>query len=68
LIKSLLAGNGSRFLTGKVQPLLLFLLGIGFLVLGFRTYPAFIGVGGLFLIVGYRGYTCIQRDKIQPRQ
>jgi len=68
LIKFLLAGKRPQISTGKVQPLLLFLLGIGFLVLGFRTYPAFIGVGGLFLVVGYRGYTCIRRDKLQPRQ
>ncbi len=43
---------------GKIQPLLLFLMGIGFLGLGLRTYPAFIGVGGLFLIISYRGFTC----------
>jgi len=45
-------------LADKIQPLLLFLMGIGFTVLGFRVYPAFIGVGVLFLIIGYRGYTC----------
>jgi hypothetical protein len=27
-------------------------------VLGFRMYPAFIGVGALFIVIGYRGYTC----------
>jgi hypothetical protein len=44
--------------TGEIQPLLLFLMGLGFVALGLRSYPAFIGVGGLFLIIGYRGYTC----------
>ena len=58
-----LAGKRSQFSADKTQPFLLFLLGIGFLVLGFRSYPAFIGVGGLFLVIGYRGYTCIRRDK-----
>ena len=67
-MKFLFAGKSARFAAGKVQPLLLFLLGIGFIVLGFRTYPAFIGVGGLFLGIGYRGYTCLRRDTIQPRQ
>lgn len=67
-MKYLFAGKRPQFPTGKVQPLLLFLLGIGFMVLGFRTYPAFIGVGGLFLVIGYRGYTCLRRDTIQPRQ
>ena len=67
-MKFLLAGKRPRFAAGKVQPLLLFVLGIGFMVLGFRTYPAFIGVGGLFLIVGYRGYTCVRRDTIQTRR
>jgi hypothetical protein len=33
-------------------------MGMGFVALGLRTYPAFIGVGGLFLVIGYRGYTC----------
>jgi len=47
----------------KIQPLLLFLLGVGFVVFGFRFYPAFVGVGGLFLIIGYRGFTCLQRGK-----
>lgn len=67
-MKFLSAGKRPLFAAGKVQPLLLFLLGLGFIVLGFRTYPAFIGVGGLFLVVGYRGYTCTRRDAIQPRQ
>lgn len=44
--------------TGKIQPLLLFLMGLGFMGLGWRTYPAFIAVGCLFLVIGYRGYTC----------
>ena len=50
--------TGSRpyFFTGNIQPLLLFLLGMGFVVMGMRIYPAFIAVGCLFVIIGYRGY------------
>ena len=51
------AAQQSRKSTGKAQPLLLFLLGMGFIALGLRSYPAFIGVGGMFLIIGDRGYT-----------
>ena len=61
-----IAGANSQFCAAKVQPLLLFLLGLGFVLMGLRIYPAFIAVGGLFLIVGYRGYTCRQRQAIQP--
>jgi len=52
------AAQQPRKSTGKTQPFLLFLLGLGFIALGLRSYPAFIGVGGMFLIIGYRGYTC----------
>jgi len=58
LKKFLAAGRLPRNSNGKIQPLLLFLMGLGFVVLGLRAYPAFIGVGGLFLIISYRGYTC----------
>ena len=61
-----IAGVSSQFSAGKIQPLLLFLVGIGFVLLGLRIYPAFVAVGGLFLIIGYRGYTCRQRQAIQP--
>ena len=54
----LAAGRLRRKSHGRIQPLLLLLLGLGFMVLGLRSYPAFIGVGGLFLIISYRGYTC----------
>jgi hypothetical protein len=47
-----------RRANGKIQPLLLFLLGMGFLILGLRSIPAFIVVGVLFLFISYRGYTC----------
>jgi hypothetical protein len=47
--------------TGKIQPFLLFLMGLGFMGLGLRIYPAFIVVGCLFLVIGYRGYTCRAR-------
>jgi len=33
-------------------------MGLGFVALGLRSYPAFIAVGSMFLIIGYRGYTC----------
>jgi len=42
---------------GRILPLLLFLLGIGFVVLGLKAYRAFIAVGILFLVIGYRGCT-----------
>ncbi len=42
---------------GKILPLLLFLAGLGFVWLGLKTYPAFIAVGILFVVIGYRGYT-----------
>jgi len=51
----------------KIQSLMLFLVGMGFTVLGFRAYPAFIGVGGLFLVIAYRGFTC-QAGKIAERE
>ncbi len=51
------AGKHLQFSADKIQPLLLFLMGMGFLVLGMRIYPAFIAVGSLFMLVGYRGYT-----------
>ncbi len=57
-MKFLFVGKSPQLGAGKIQPLLLFLMGIGFIVLGFRVYPAFIGVGALFIIIGYRGYTC----------
>jgi len=53
--------------TGKIQPLLLFLMGLGFVALGLRSYPAFIAVGGMFLFIGYRGYTC-RTTKTQERK
>ena len=65
-MKSPVAGASSQFSAGKIQPLLLFLMGLGFVLLGLRIYPAFVAVGGLFLIIGYRGYTCRQRQAIQP--
>ena len=63
-MKFLFAGRSSQLPVGKIQPLLLFLMGVGFIVMGFRIYPAFIGVGVLFLIIGYRGYTC-RRDRVR---
>ena len=61
-MKLLAAVRRSRNSSGKIQALLMLLMGAGFMVLGLRTYPAFIGVGGLFLVIGYRGYTCRTND------
>ena len=63
-MKFLFVGKSPQLAAGKIQPLLLFLMGVGFIVMGFRIYPAFIGVGVLFLIIGYRGYTC-RRDRVR---
>ncbi len=57
-----LVGKGPRFASGRVQPILLFVLGAGFTLLGVKTYPAFIAVGSLFMLIGYRGYTCKTSD------
>lgn len=51
-------GKRPQFSAGKIRPLLLFLMGLGFVALGMRIYPAFVAVGCLFVIIGYRGYTC----------
>lgn len=56
-------GKRPQFSAGKIQPLLLFLMGLGFVVLGMRIYPAFVAVGCLFVIIGYRGYTCRRREQ-----
>lgn len=48
--------------SGKIQPLLLCMMGLGFVALGLRSYPAFVGVGGLFLIIAYRGFTCRSKE------
>jgi hypothetical protein len=61
------ATQQSRKSTGKTQPLMLFLLGLAFVVLGLRSYPAFIGVGGMFLIIGYRGYTHRTTKAAEPK-
>jgi len=62
-MKVLAAARRPYNASGKIQPMLLFLVGLGFLALGLRTYPAFIGVGGLFLFIGYRGFTCKNTKK-----
>lgn len=49
--------------SGKILPLLLFLVGVGFVLLGLKTYPAFIAVGILFVVIGYRGYTYKGEDQ-----
>ena len=61
-MKSPVAGRRPPLSAGKIQPVLLFLTGMGFLALGLRVYPAFIAVGVLFLVIGYRGLTCAQGD------
>ncbi|MCP4044624.1 MAG: hypothetical protein GY732_01375 [Gammaproteobacteria bacterium] len=62
MVKFLTAAWRSCHSGSNIQPLLMFLMGVGFMTLGFRTYPAFIGVGGLFLIISYRGFTCRADD------
>ena len=57
MMRFLAAARRSCNSSGKIQALLMFLMGLGFMVLGLRTYPAFIGAGGLFLVIGYRGLT-----------
>jgi hypothetical protein len=59
-------GNRPHFSTGNIQPLLLFILGAGFMVLGMRVYPAFIAVGCLFVLIGYRGYTHRRDNTSRP--
>jgi uncharacterized membrane protein len=55
--KSLIAGDRSKLSAQRIHSLLLLLLGLAFVALGFRSYPAFIAVGLLFVLVSYRGYT-----------
>lgn len=62
-MKSPVVGKHPQFSTGHIQPLLLFLMGMGFVILGMRIYPAFIAVGCLFVVIGYRGYTCRRENK-----
>lgn len=59
-------GGRLQFSGNKTQPLLLFLMGIGFVVLGLRIYPAFIAVGLLFVVIGYRGFTHRRSDTTHP--
>jgi len=66
-MKFMAAARRPRNATGKIQPTLVFLMGIGFLALGLRTYPAFIGVGSLFLYIAYRGFTC-RINKVTDRE
>ena len=53
-----IVGGLPQLAAGNIQPLLLFLMGMGFVIMGMRIYPAFIAVGVLFIIISYRGYTC----------
>jgi len=62
-MKNMLAGMRLQPGTRQAQPLLLFLMGLGFVALGVRTYPAFVVVGVLFLIIGYRGYTYVRNQR-----
>lgn len=57
MTKSSMAKDGARFSTQKIHALLLLILGLYFVALGFKSYPAFIIVGCLFVLVSYRGYT-----------
>gem|GEM_PF-3457610 len=57
IAKSSVARGRSQLSAQKIHALLLLILGLCFVALGFRSYPAFIAVGGLFILVAYRGYT-----------
>jgi len=57
-MKLLAAAVRPRSSAFKTQPMLLLLAGVGFVALGVAAYPAFIAVGCLFLLIGYRGLTC----------
>jgi hypothetical protein len=57
-MKFLAATRRSHNSGSKIRSLIVFLMGIIFMTLGLRSYPAFIGVGALFLIISYRGFTC----------
>lgn len=57
MAKSATARAGSQQSAQKIHAILLLILGLCFVALGLRTYPAFIAVGGLFVLVAYRGYT-----------
>jgi len=59
---SLMAGDRSQQSTQRIHALLLLLLGLAFIALGFRSYPAFIAVGLLFVLVSYRGYTATKQS------
>lgn len=60
-----IVGRRPQLSAGNIQPLLLFLMGMGFVIMGMRIYPAFIAVGCLFVVISYRGYTCKQEDGSQ---
>jgi hypothetical protein len=47
--------------------MLLVFMGLGFVLIGVREYPAFVAVGGLFLIIGYRGYTCDHGNTLEKQ-
>lgn len=59
---SLMAGDRSQQSAQRIHSLLLLLLGLAFIALGFRSYPAFIAVGLLFVLVSYRGYTATKQN------
>lgn len=62
MTKSSMARERSQPSAQKIHALLLLILGLCFMALGVRTYPAFIAVGGLFVLVAYRGYTAGLRE------
>lgn len=66
--KSLMADNRSQMSAQRVHTLLLLLLGIAFIALGFKSYPAFIAVGLLFVLVSYRGFTATKHGRNTPDQ
>lgn len=61
-----MADDRSQLSAQRIHTLLLFLLGIAFMALGIRSYPAFIAVGLLFILVSYRGFTATKQDRKTP--
>ena len=67
MTKSSLPKRGSHLSAQKIHAILLLILGLCFVALGFRSFPAFIVVGALFILVAYRGYTASFKQQKTPK-